>query len=217
MSYFHKNPPADELRNFVLDRLKAEFDHFTLHDVKTIIIPDERPIKSFPKQGSCTEAFNEYTDWLAGTDPLTCVLDFLGKVLLSIVVSITLVVISPVNLLAIFDEFIWGTKMQIRIGFVRTSYVVVNEGVFIYQTELKRFKCIDFLACLSKDLYVHQAEAIRYCQWVNNEVHRADEQEFPERYGFTNFLIGTNSFLLKDEHFQVLQESREAWVHSLDV
>eukprot|EP00924_Labyrinthula_sp_SR-Ha-C_P013231 snap_masked-scaffold_12-processed-gene-12.47-mRNA-1 protein AED:1.00 eAED:1.00 QI:0/0/0/0/1/1/2/0/192 len=186
MSYFHVNPSHNELRELILEKTSETFNFANLHEIKALVLPDRRPISSYPKVGVHQELLEEFLD------------SFKDKPLL-------------INVASFFDECIWGSKYDLRLDFVRTCYVVLEDGIIIYKRELKQFKYIFYIACMSNYLYQERDEEIKYYPFKDTEIKMKEIQDFPKRKKFTSFTIGEDSFFQTRKTFEVPKKSKENW------
>eukprot|EP00924_Labyrinthula_sp_SR-Ha-C_P014099 snap_masked-scaffold_56-processed-gene-1.18-mRNA-1 protein AED:1.00 eAED:1.00 QI:0/-1/0/0/-1/1/1/0/227 len=216
MSYFHKVPPAVELREEVLKAADKYFEENELNvsslSLLTMMLPEKKPLKNYP-------AFNNFTylcyiiSSLAsapcqGEDSSEC-LEIAG---LSYPLLVTFPCWCWLSCAALQDERM-KNSIHSRGDLVRLCISVYREGVFIYRRKLEKMRCKWTCFCVLgltdfNDGYEAREAISNFVSWEDINMERNPRpMNFscdPEK--FVSFKLGKENVNTRREVYDILSK-----------
>eukprot|EP00924_Labyrinthula_sp_SR-Ha-C_P012316 snap_masked-scaffold_10-processed-gene-2.37-mRNA-1 protein AED:1.00 eAED:1.00 QI:0/0/0/0/1/1/2/0/189 len=183
MSFFHKTPSYEKLRNKIIEKTHYYFENklgrsFSIHEVQAIILPDKRPMKNFPVSNNIYNELNKNCS-------------------------------VPFNLFFFVDDcFYGGVTMENRLNYVRSCFVILDDGFIIYKREIKNLFYREFVGCIDSVLYYPRKEEIEFYSWKDIEIF-VDEEEIEKEV--VKVFFGRFCIYCKISTFETLIKFKKKW------
>eukprot|EP00924_Labyrinthula_sp_SR-Ha-C_P006331 snap_masked-scaffold_31-processed-gene-3.36-mRNA-1 protein AED:0.88 eAED:1.00 QI:0/-1/0/1/-1/1/1/0/217 len=206
MSYFHKVPPKEVLREEALKKSETYFKQHHLNisplSLITISVPEKNPLKDFPRASPFKKVWKEC--FCPSTKEKTKASRCVGGCIDNIFIFVFIFFFWFCNFVSIID-CVYKGEVSHRIDLVRLLLLIYPEGVLLYNRRIPKFNYSLLCFCWDRSYYEYceYFESIEFIPWESIELP-VDEIKPEDK--FMAITLGHRSVLVRRKVFNLIHE-----------